>query len=258
MPSLPGRSRLPLCALAFVVVAGCAVDEPTAAPGAPVVTSAPTPTPTPTSAPTLKVTPTRAPTPSKSPTSKPDTRKKLAALVVKPRPSGTLGYDRDAFGSSWSDIDGNGCNQRDDVLLRDARPGSVRTQQQGRCDHDVLSGTWVDPYAGRTIVLTDMKNLSQAQAVQIDHVVPLAEAWVSGARTWTDERRRAYANTLTGLLAVDGPTNASKSDDDPAAWRPRKGYQCRYAVRSINVKYAWNLDVDPSEVRALNEMLGYC
>ena len=185
-------------------------------------------------------------------------RQRLAALVVRPRPHGTEGYERDAFGSSWSDIDGNGCNQRDDVLLRDGVKGTVRVGEQGRCDHDVLAGTWVDPYTGRTLRFTDLKDLHQAQAIQIDHIVPLAEAWVSGAKSWSEDRRRQYANTLSVLLAVDGPTNESKGDDDPGAWRPRKGFQCTYAVRWIAIKTTWHLAVDPSEVAALRQMLGYC
>jgi hypothetical protein len=167
-------------------------------------------------------------------------------------------YDRDAFGSSWSDTDGNGCNQRDDVLLRDGVKGTLTLGDEGRCSHDVLAGTWLDPYTGRRIVLDDMKDPSQAQAVQIDHVVPLSEAWSSGAFAWSEDRRRAFANDLAELLAVDGPTNASKGDGDPAAWRPRKSYQCTYAHRWIRVKLTWKLAADPSEKRALQEMLGYC
>ena len=100
---------------------------------------------------------------------------------MRPRPVGTRGYDRDAFGSDWIDTDGNGCNQRDDVLLRDAVPGTTTVGRQDGCDHDVLAGTWHDPYTGRTLRFTDLKDLGQAEAIQIDHVVPLAEAWVSGA-----------------------------------------------------------------------------
>lgn len=176
-------------------------------------------------------------------------------IVERARPDT---YDRDAFGSSWADTDGNGCNQRDDVLLRDAVPGTVTLGQQGRCEHDVLAGTWIDPYTGRTIVLTDAKSPSQSQAVQIDHVVPLSEAWVSGADRWSGEERRTFANDLGNLLAVDGPTNASKGDDDPAAWRPKKSFQCAYASRWIRVKSGYELAADPSEARALEEMLGYC
>lgn len=167
-------------------------------------------------------------------------------------------YERSAFGTSWADIDGNGCNQRDDVLLRDALPATARTAQQGRCDHDVLGGSWIDPYTGRRLTFTDLKAPDQAQAIQIDHVVPLSEAWASGADRWSDEQRRTFANDLDNLLAVDGPTNMSKSDGDPAAWRPRKGYQCAYATRWITVKSRYDLGADASEVAALRQMLGYC
>jgi hypothetical protein len=182
----------------------------------------------------------------------------LRRLVVRPRPRGTQGYVRDEFGSDWVDIDDNGCNQRDDVLLRDAVPGSTTVGRQGACDHDVLAGTWHDPYTGRTLSFLDLKDLRQAEAIQIDHVVPLAEAWVSGAAVWTTERRERFANDLHELLAVDGPTNMSKGDGDPAAWRPRKGYQCTYARRWIAVKTRWHLTVDPAEVTALRDMLGHC
>ena len=167
-------------------------------------------------------------------------------------------YDRDAFGSAWADIDGNGCNQRDDVLLRDAVPGTTTTATEGNCDHDVLAGTWIDPYTGASMTFDDLKDLRQAQAVQIDLVVPLSEAWVSGADQWNDERRHSFANDLRNLLAVDGPTNASKGDDDPAAWRPKKSYQCAYATRWIRVKSRYQLAIDSSEALALTEMLGYC
>jgi hypothetical protein len=167
-------------------------------------------------------------------------------------------YARSSFGDSWVDTDGNGCNQRDDVLLRDARPGSVTVGQQGACDHDVLAGTWVDPYTGATLVFDDLKDARQAEGVQIDHIVPLSEAWRSGASRWSHDRRRSFANDLDELLAVDGPTNASKGDGDPAAWRPRKSYQCTYAIRWIEVKARWHLSVDPSERRALGQMLAFC
>ena len=184
--------------------------------------------------------------------------RELRALATAPRDPHVAPYVRAAFGDSWDDTDGNGCNQRDDVLLRDAVPDTVTVAVQGACDHDVVAGTWVDPYTGRRLVFDDLKDLHQAEAIQIDHVVPLAEAWRSGASRWGQARRRSFANDLTELLAVDGPTNASKGDGDPAAWRPRKGYQCTYAIRWITVKARWHLTVDPSERRALGEMLGFC
>jgi hypothetical protein len=184
--------------------------------------------------------------------------RELRSLPTGPRNPQVATYVRAAFGDSWSDTDGNGCNQRDDVLLRDAVPDTVTVGQQGACDHDVLAGRWIDPYTGASLAFDDLKDPRQAEAIQIDHVVPLAEAWRSGAARWNESRRRAFANDLTELLAVDGPTNASKGDGDPAAWRPRKSYQCTYAIRWITVKDRWHLTVDPSERRALGEMLDFC
>jgi len=212
-----------------------------------------------------KVTPKRQPTP-RPPQTKPappaaasGARRQLAALpVIDRHPAGISPYSRDAFGSRWADIDRNGCNQRDDALLRDALPNTVRVQRQRSCPHDVLAGTWTDPYTGRRMTFTDLKNRRQAQAIQIDHIVPLSEAWISGAHAWTVERRRTYANDLDNLLAVDGPTNQRKGSDDPAAWRPRKAFQCEYATRWIRVKHRWHLGIDGSESTALREMLGFC
>ena len=235
-----------------MVLVGCAAD-PQQPPSALSTTSAPA-TPTPSSSPAA------APAPASSPlaVTAPAARAKLAALRTVTRDRRTAPYSRSAFGSSWADLDGNGCNQRDDVLLRDSVPGTVVVGRQGRCAHDVLAGQWRDPYTGRLLTFDDLKELAQAQAIQIDHVVPLAEAWRSGADRWRAQRRERYANDPRGLLAVDGPANMSKGDGDPAAWRPSKGYQCAYAKRWINTKARWDLGVDPSERRALEEMLAYC
>jgi hypothetical protein len=151
-----------------------------------------------------------------------------------------------------------GCNQRDDVLLRDVEPGAVRVQRQGSCDHDVLAGTWVDPYTGARLTFEDLKDLHQAEAIQIDHVVPLAEAWVSGASSWSSRRRLKYADDLGDLVAVSGSVNESKGSSDPAAWRPRGRFQCTYATRWIQIKHRWDLSVDDSEAGALAAMLGTC
>jgi hypothetical protein len=235
--------RVSLAVAVTWLLASCAAPSSTetvAAPATPVaVTSAPIPTP--------------SPTPSTSPA-----EERLSRLTIAPRPYPDGTYSRRAFGNSWVDVDGNGCNQRDDVLLRDAVRGTVKVEWQGRCDHDVIAGTWVDPYTGRTLLFDNLKDMRQAQAIQIDHIVPLSEAWASGANAWSDDRRKQFANDLDELVAVDGPTNESKSDGDPAAWRPRKGYQCTYAKRWIEVKTKWALSIDDSERRALEQMLGYC
>jgi hypothetical protein len=247
-----GLTARPALLVVVLLLAACS-SAPQAPETAPPSTSSPTSTGA--STPSPRAT---APTISPAPVgTELEARTQLRELRVAPRRP-PIGYVRDAFGSAWLDIDGNGCNQRDDVLLRDAVTDTARYAQQARCDHDVLAGTWVDPYTGRTLSFTDLKDPRQAEAIQIDHLVPLAEAWASGASRWDDDRRKQFANDLAELLAVDGPTNASKGDDDPAAWRPRKSFQCTYAVRWVGTKTRWSLAVDRPEKRALLQMLGYC
>lgn len=183
----------------------------------------------------------------------------LRELAVAGRPGPAADYRRASFGKAWEDVDGNGCNQRDDVLLRDLRPDRAYTLgRQGSCGHDVLAGTWVDPYTGAELVLTDAKERTQAQTVQIDHVVPLLTAWRYGARDWTDDTRLRFANDTANLVAVGGRANQDKSGSDAAQWRPIRTAQCGYAVRYLATKRAYLLATDPVEKSALGEMLGTC
>ena len=83
-------------------------------------------------------------------------------------------YERDDYGEAWTDVDGNGCSQRQDVLhvwLVKDEPSDVRTKDS--CDHEVYAGTWHDPYTGRSITLTDAKDQTQSRLVHIDHIVRL-------------------------------------------------------------------------------------
>lgn len=167
-------------------------------------------------------------------------------------------YDRDSYGQRWSDVESNGCNQRDDRLLIDAVRGTAVTAVQGACDHDVLTGQWVDPYTGALLVATDLKDQTQAMSVTIDHVVPLAEAHRFGAAGWAAERRLFFANDLAGLRVVAGDVNSSKSDQDPAQWLPVAGMECWYAATWIGIKTTWQLSIDPAELEALQQVLAGC
>jgi hypothetical protein len=129
---------------------------------------------------------------------------------------------------------------------------------QGSCDHDVLAGSWVDPYTGAVLVATDLKDVTQAQAITIDHIVPLAEAHRSGAAMWSDASRLEYANDLAGLRVVEGSVNSTKSDQDPAEWLPFPFAVCWYATIWIAIKTAWELSVDTAERDALQRILTGC
>lgn len=154
------------------------------------------------------------------------------------------GYDRDLF-RHWSDLAGTGCDTREQVLIVERTAGTVRG-----CS--VVNGRWTSRYDG---VVTD-----NPSSFDIDHVVPLAEAWDSGAWNWSASRRERFAND-TGyagsLIAVTASSNRSKGDRDPAEWLPERG-RCAYAKTWIAVKYRWRLAVDATEKSALRRVLADC
>ncbi|RSN05952.1 HNH endonuclease [Streptomyces sp. WAC 05977] len=173
-----------------------------------------------------------------------DVGKQLAALQVAPRGS-TAGYDRKLF-PHW-DEQGQGCSTREVVLKRDGK--NVVTGP----DCMPKSGTWTSPYDGET--------WSKATDVDIDHMVPLAAAWVSGAKSWTTERRRQFANDLTRpqLFAVTDNVNQEKSDKAPDQWKPPLvSYWCTYASDWITVKHYYGLTITTAEKNALSDMLKRC
>ncbi|SDH08634.1 HNH endonuclease family protein [Nonomuraea jiangxiensis] len=168
---------------------------------------------------------------------------RLAALPVAAESHGST-YDRDLF-PHWSTVSGS-CNTREEVLKRDG----TNVVTNSSCA--AVSGSWFSPYDGAT--------WTAASDVDIDHMVPLAEAWASGAWSWTTARRQQFANDLGGpqLWAVTDNVNQSKSDQDPAEWQPRSAERCRYARAWIQVKWYWGLSADSTEKAALSSMLASC
>ncbi len=178
------------------------------------------------------------------PPSASESRTQLAAITVE-APQSDDGYSRDRF-PHWLEQDGN-CNTREVVLTRD---GS-----------DVQTGNDCYPTSGSWYSVYDQATLSDPSEVDIDHMVPLAEAWRSGASSWTDSKRAEFANDLSRgqLIAVSGSSNSSKSDQDPAEWRPdNTNWWCYYSRHWIDVKHDWGLTVDTAEKAALTDMLDSC
>jgi hypothetical protein len=176
--------------------------------------------------------------------SKATAQSQLAALTVAAQGS-TSGYSRDLF-PHWSTVSGS-CNTREQVLKRDGSSVVVDSS----CAPS--AGRWYSPYDGAT--------WTSASDVDIDHVVPLAEAWRSGANSWTTSRRQSFANDLTRpqLIAVTDNVNAAKGDQDPSTWQPPlSSYRCTYAKMWIAVKYNWGLNLQSSEKSALQSMLNTC
>lgn len=175
----------------------------------------------------------------------------LAHLAVKGRAPMT-GYRRAQFGPAWPDVDGNGCDTRNDVLARDLVDVTYRS---GGCK--VATGVLHDPYTGETIRFR--RGATTSVLVQIDHVVALADAWEKGAQRWTPERRIAFANDPLELLAVGAAVNDAKSAGDAATWLPpRRSYRCAYVARQVAVKRKYGLWVTAAERAAMARVLATC
>ncbi|WP_258054640.1 HNH endonuclease family protein [Streptomyces sp. Ru71] len=158
------------------------------------------------------------------------------------------GYQREAF-KHWVDADKDGCNTRAEVLKAEA---VIAPEQGPRCA--LSGGEWYSPY--------DDRYIQGPRGLDIDHLVPLAEAWDSGASAWSAAEREAYANDLgddRALIAVSAASNRSKADQDPTTWLPpAEGYRCQYVTDWIADKLRWSLSIDPSEEAALAENLSRC
>lgn len=166
-------------------------------------------------------------------------------------PGSMSGYSREKF-EHWSDAREFGwdapdpsCDVRDAALIRDGEDVMVGDGCR------IESGTWLDPYTTNTY--------TDPQDVDIDHVVPLANAWRSGASEWSADEREAYANAPGVLLSVEDNANQEKGDKGPEAWKPpNEAIWCDYATRWISIKSEYELSVNPQEKDALSEMLATC
>jgi hypothetical protein len=167
----------------------------------------------------------------------------LAKLTLG-KPGSMKGYSREKF-PHWRSTGAN-CDVRDSVLKRDG----TKVKLSG-CN--VVAGTWKSLYDG--VVITSPTK------IDIDHMVPLADAWRSGASAWTTEKRGNFANDLKDpqLVAVSASSNRAKGDQDPSTWKPKETSSwCVYAKDWIAVKTAWKLTVTTAEKAALTDMLEKC
>ncbi|MBL6925543.1 MAG: HNH endonuclease [Acidimicrobiia bacterium] len=162
----------------------------------------------------------------------------------------TVPYDRDDWGSGWSDADGDCLSTRHEVLMHEAAE-SVFLRDDGCL---VTGGTWLAEFTGT--VVSDPRDLD------IDHFVPLANAHRSGAWEWSAETKRAYYNDLTDprhLIAVTSSANRSKGSRGPDEWKPpEEAYWCTYADTWVDIKIRWELSVTTGEMNALQSMLSTC
>ncbi|MEU4234406.1 HNH endonuclease family protein [Nonomuraea sp. NPDC026600] len=158
------------------------------------------------------------------------------------------GYQRASF-RHWIDIDRDGCSTRAEVLIEEAV-----TPPQADAACRLSGGSWYSYY--------DNQHVNDATGLDVDHLVPLAEAWDSGAYVWDAAQRQAYANDLDEpwhLVAVTARSNRSKADQDVATWQPPYELaRCRYAAEWTAIKTRWQLSIDTAEQQALNTLATAC
>lgn len=183
-------------------------------------------------------------------------KKRAYKLVkqVKPQPENRRdGYVREAF-PHWLDTDGDCLDTRQEVLVAESWRSIEYTLPEGSCR--VVDGEWLSSYDNEFFY-------GDGSDLDVDHVVPLAEAWDSGAWAWDLDTRTRFANDLDdvrSLRAVSASSNRSKGDKDPAEWMPVDigGTQCGYADSYLAVKIRWGLSVDAEELEVLREHITSC
>src|SRR5580692_5477025 len=177
----------------------------------------------------------------------------LAGITVAPH-SHRYDYRRAAFGEGWGE-DASGCDPRDDILNRDLVDKTYVWIK--RCPDAVETGTLHDPYTNVTINFH--RGAKVGEAVQIDHIVPLALAWDMGAYDWPVAQRIRFANDPANLLAVQGQANQDKGDSQPALWMPpNAAFHCQYAMQFIAVSRGYGLPVDLVSSNVLRQAAAGC
>ena len=156
------------------------------------------------------------------------------------------GYDRTLF-KHWIDADKNGCDTRAEVLIAEAK---VKPKKSAKCK--LTGGKWLSSYDGITF--------TNSSKLDIDHLVPLAEAWRSGAWAWTEQQRMDFANNVEdewALNAVTASVNRSKGDKDITSWLPKKNL-CTYLAGWVVIKAKFELTVDLQEAKVINKFYKTC
>ena len=152
-------------------------------------------------------------------------------------------YDRGLY-SHWSDLDRDCQDSRAEILIASSLVNVVLDSYKCR----VISGGWYGSYSGNYF--------HNASRLDIDHIVPLKEAHISGAKNWTKVKKKAFANDPDNLIAVKISENRSKGSKDPSRWLPSdNSYHCTYISRWLSIKKKYNLEIDKLEQRTIDEVI---
>lgn len=243
---LPASRPAALLAAAALALSGCTLTTGTStapsatdAPASPQGTTAEPPPAAPQGTPTADATANAAALAA------------LPSIPAKGRAPKT-GYARDLFGPAWKDVDRNGCDTRNDTLRRDLSAVQIKP---GTRDCVVLSGKLADPYTGETVDFVR----GSGPGVDIDHLVPLLDAWQKGAQGWDQDKREKFANDPANLAASSASANRQKGDSDLATWLPpNRAHWCTYTTEIVQVKANYGLWMTPAEHERARQILTDC
>ncbi|WP_137756848.1 HNH endonuclease family protein [Agrococcus sp. SGAir0287] len=240
LPRMLGAGQPSSSPAAEPVASGSPSSSPSVTPSEPASTPSPS-------------APVEAAPPPAPPTAAEGALQALATIPVTDASAWVPDYRRAEFGDAWIDVDGNGCSQRQDVLMRDL--DQIVMFADGSCR--VQTGVLDDPYTG---VLVPFQHGEQtSQAVQIDHLVPLALAWRSGAWAWSPEQRVQFANDTSLLLAVEGGINQSRSDSDLAEWLPPEAdARCGFVITIVEGVARYGLSMTAASHATAEAVLTGC
>ena len=173
----------------------------------------------------------------------------LGQLAVKER-ADRSGYARSNFSPGWGNVDG--CDMRNRILQRDLAEVVLDDD-----DCTVLTGVLEkDMFSGKRIEFE--RGPDTSGDIHIEHIVAVSDAWQKGAQDLSEDERYNFFNDPLNLIAIDGPTNMEKGDKDASDWMPRPAYRCRYVARQIAIKKRYELWLDHSEHRAMQQKLQTC
>lgn len=187
------------------------------------------------------------------------------------------------FGKAWSlDLDGNGCDARQDTLARDL----TEHQNFPNDPCKVASGYLTDVYTGAEVrfvhsnapatTVDGVLTQPDSQTLQIDHMIPLSAAWAHGAWAWTQDQRLTFANDPLVLVTADGDANNAKDDslvatsptgqtsrgtyqvDAGPGWQPAPAYRCSYDARTVLIALKYRLGLDSDDATVLHDELTDC
>lgn len=178
-------------------------------------------------------------------------REQLNLLLINDDFSQIPSYDRELYFGSWTDEDGDCQNTRAEVLIQESL-SVLGFRSSSNCVVD--NGEWLDPYTNNLYYF--------ANELDVDHVVPLYNAWQSGAYLWNDFKREDFANYMIfedHLIAVDKYQNRQKGAKDPSEWMPANSdFHCEYVAIWIEIKYLWELTITSSEYKFLDTVISSC